>query len=164
MVSQQTSKPANPAVGGASQPAPPAAGQADQRGLTLTRLLVWVLVVGGVLAVIFLLLTREQARARDAKRVADMTRLAAAFELLYAERASYEAAAEDGCKEVGSPANTCSLALYFPGIGNLTDPSGGAYLLAQVPTKDSYAVSFSLERGYSEVGKGPHLLTPEGIK
>lgn len=136
----------------------------DRRGLTLIRLLVWILIVAGVLAVIFLFVAREQARARDAVRVADMARLAAAFELLRADRASYADAATNGCSQVGAGVSTCNLSHYLPTISSFRDPKGGAYVVTEVPSKDGYAVSFTLERGYRELQKGSHLLTPSGIR
>lgn len=134
----------------------------NQRGVTLIRLLVSVLLVAGVLAVAFLLVSREQARARDAKRIADMSRLQAAFELLFADRGSYEDAAV-GCGRVGVAASSCTLLKYFQTISALRDPSGGPYLVSVVPSKSAYGVRFTLERSYDGLARGPHTLGPNGI-
>ena len=135
----------------------------NQRGLTLLRILLIVFVVGVLLAAVFLFVTREQARARDAKRIADMARLQAAFELLFADRATYADAAQ-GCPQAGSPASACTLTTYLPTIAQLIDPSGGQYLVTVVPSKDAYGVGFTLERSYDGLKKGEHTLSQAGIQ
>lgn len=120
----------------------------------------FVVVVGAV-ATLFVL--QQQALARDAVRIADMARLEAAFATLSFETSSYAAAAA-GCGQAGSLAHACSLAKYLPSIAGLKDPGSGQYLVTKVPDDSTFAVTFTLERGFGAYAKGAHTLSPEGIR
>jgi hypothetical protein len=109
------------------------------------------------------LLGNERAKTRDAQRLADMTRVQAAMQLLYFEKMSYIEAA-DGCKQAGDAVAACGLGRYLPGFGTLRDPGKFAYTVGEVPDIDSYRFDFTLERGYGNLSAGKHSLTKSGIQ
>lgn len=125
------------------------------------------LVVGALFALFVLAgtlaLSIERARTRDAVRIADMTRVAAAFAILHAQQASYASAAE-GCSAVGDLVSACTLDTGVVGLGSLKDPSKYTYTVTRVPDRDDFAVSFHLERRYGSLAAGTHSLTKAGIQ
>jgi prepilin-type N-terminal cleavage/methylation domain-containing protein len=135
----------------------------QENGFTLTELIIAI----GVLLVIVLygtlLFRGEQAKARDAERIADMRTAQAAFAVLFNEANSY-AEAGATCAKVADPLFTCSLGKYLPGIGELKDPGRFSYRIQTPPNDSTYAVEFLLERSYGSLAAGLHYLTPEGIR
>ena len=136
----------------------------DRKGLTVLQILIWVLIFGLLLGGFFLLLNKERSNSRDAKRVADMSRLQASFEMLYGEKGSYEEAVTGGCNKQGISVRTCKLSKYLTTISSFKDPTGGEYVVSQVPSKNSYEITFSLENDYDGLKAGRHTLTQDGIK
>jgi hypothetical protein len=110
------------------------------------------------------LVGQERAKARDAQRVADMTRLQVGFLLLFNRTSSYAEAATNGCSTVNAPVRTCNLSQDLPSIASYRDPRGGDYRVTKVPDATTYQVSFMLEQGTTGLAKGAHVLTPAGIK
>ncbi|MBI2984291.1 MAG: hypothetical protein HYY50_01570 [Candidatus Kerfeldbacteria bacterium] len=123
------------------------------------------LIVGSLFALAVLLgtllLSGERARTRDAKRIADMTRVAGAMAVLYAQQASYASAAQ-GCAKIGDAASACTFAAA-PGWGELQDPGRFSYTVVRVPDGDDFGVRFRLERNYGPLRAGPHVVTKTGI-
>lgn len=134
-----------------------------QRGFTLTELIIGI----GLLLVVVLygalLFRGEQAKARDAERIADMRTAQAAFAVLFNATNSYADAAE-GCPDIADKLSECSLARTLPGISGLTDPGRFAYRIVTVPNASGYRVEFTLERAYEGLRPGVHYLTPQGIE
>jgi hypothetical protein len=133
------------------------------RGLSMIQILVLVSVILLVGAGVFVMVRSERSKGRDAKRMADMARLSAAFFELYATEGSYETAAL-GCGEVGASVASCNLTSYLPDISAFSDPQGGQYIVQGVPGEASYVVLFSLENSYSKYPAGQHALTQDGIQ
>lgn len=133
-----------------------------QKGFSLTETLIVGAVFGLVLVIGTFLLGAERARTRDAKRVADMTRLSGGFAVLYAAKASYIDAAT-GCAHVNDLANLCTL----PSVGvneAVRDPGQYSYRVARVPDRDDFGISFRLERPYGDLPAGVHTLSKNGIR
>ncbi len=134
-----------------------------QSGLSLIEL---IIILGLFSVIVFLgvvLLGNERAKTRDAQRLADMTRVQAAFQLLYFEKASYKEAAA-GCDAVGDDVSACGLERYLPGIGTLDDPGRFSYTVASIPDDGGYAIEFTLERQYGTLAPGKHRLTKAGVQ
>lgn len=125
------------------------------------------LIVGALFALFILagtlVLSMERSRTRDAIRIADMTRVAAAFAVMHAQQASYAAAAT-GCDQVGDQVADCAFIDVVNGLGQLKDPGRFSYTVATVPDRDGYAIAFKLERGYGILKSGSHTLTQNGIQ
>lgn len=132
-------------------------------GFSLIELIVIAGLFGLIVLVGVLMLGNERAKTRDAQRLADMTRVQAAMQLLYFEKMSYAEAA-DGCKQAGDPVAACGLGRYLPGFGTLRDPGKFSYTVGEVPDIDSYRFEFTLERGYGTLAAGKHQLTKSGIQ
>ncbi len=135
----------------------------SRRGFTLTETLITGALFGIVILVSTLLLSNERARTRDARRVADMTRAASGFALLFASEASYAPAAV-GCPTVGSQLNTCTLTSVLGPLATLHDPGKFSYTISMVPTRENFGVSFHLEHRYENWAAGVHVLTKAGIQ
>jgi hypothetical protein len=134
-----------------------------QRGLSLAGLLVILGIIIGLVATGALMLSRERARVRDAVRLMDMTQFSAAMHLIYSEQGSYASAAQ-GCPTKGALMSSCTVSPLLASISQLKDPGRFAYLVAEVPDADSYAIVFNLEQGYQSYGRGQHVLTQDGIR
>lgn len=132
-------------------------------GFSLAETLIIGSLVGGLLLVGTLLLNNERARTRDAKRIADMTRLASGFTLLYAEKASYLDAAV-GCSKVRQLASTCALTEVLPGLNTVADPGRFSYTVSRVPDREDFGIAFTLERSYGALKAGRHTLSKNGIQ
>src|SRR3989304_7589983 len=63
--------------------------QAERRGFTLIELLVVISIIGLLSSVGLASFTRAQERARDAKRISDLTSLRNSLEIFYAEENAY---------------------------------------------------------------------------
>ncbi|MFH0853652.1 MAG: type II secretion system protein [bacterium] len=134
-----------------------------QQGLSLIELIIVIGIFGLVIVIGVVMLGNERARARDSQRIADMTKVQAAFQLLIFEKGSYLEAAQ-GCSEAGADINDCGLGRYLSGADSLKDPSRFAYTITQVPDEDNYRVQFTLERQYGTLAAGKHILTEAGIQ
>lgn len=132
-------------------------------GFTLTETLI-VGALFGLLAIIStFLLSAERARTRDAKRIADMTRLASGFAALYTKNASYADAAA-GCPKVGLSAARCRLTDVVSGLDAIRDPGRFSYTVSRVPDQEDFGIRFRLERRYGTLAAGVHTLSKNGIR
>ena len=136
----------------------------NQQGVALLTILILVIAFGLLIGGGFMLLNNEKAKARDAKRLSDITRIQAAFEFLYNDTASYEAAAQNGCSQPGMLVSQCNLSAYLPNIKQFRDPGKYKYIVSQVPTEESYEITFTLEKDYDSLRAGRHTLSPQGIQ
>ena len=133
-------------------------------GFTVIQLLLSVLVLGIIVSGFFYLLNNERSKTRDAERLADMARVQAAFQMLYATNASYISAAENGCGTVGSLVNSCNLTAQMPDIGTIKDPGQYAYTVNAIPSDQGYEVVFRLENSYGSLKSGFHSITEDGLR
>jgi len=136
----------------------------NQKGVSLVTILIFVIVFGLLIGGGFLLLNEERAKTRDAKRLADMARIQAAFEFLYNDTASYTLAAQGGCGQKNSLVSQCNLKQYLSSITQFRDPGKYEYSVNQVPSEESYEITFYLEKSYNDLKAGKHTLSPAGIR
>jgi hypothetical protein len=136
----------------------------NQKGVSLVTILVFVIVFGLLIGGGFLLLNEERAKTRDAKRLADMARIQAGFEFLYNDTASYTLAAQNGCSQKNSLVSQCNLKQYLSSIVQFRDPGKYEYSVSQVPSEESYEITFYLEKSYNDLKAGKHTLSPAGIR
>ncbi len=134
------------------------------RGISMISIVVASLIALAVLFFGVRLIGTERAKARDSQRVADMARLQVGFLLLFNRTSSYAGAAVNGCSTVQAPVRTCNLAQDVASIASFRDPRGGDYRVTKVPDATGYEITFTLEQGTTGLAKGPHRLTPEGIR
>lgn len=134
-----------------------------RRGFTLTESLIVGALLGLFIMVGSFILSAERARTRDAKRMADLTRLASGFALLFAEKASYAAAAV-GCPKIGSAAANCATIPVISGLDAVKDPGHFSYTISRVPDKNDFGILFRLERSYGNLAAGQHTLSKNGVR
>lgn len=136
----------------------------NQSGISILAVILIVIGVAVVIGGGFLLLNQERAHTRDARRVSDMARVQAAFELMFNEQASYAGAALNGCDQAGALVSTCNMSSYIPAIAQMVDPGKYSYVVSVVPTDETYQVTFTLEKDYGTFTAGTHTVSPSGIK
>jgi prepilin-type N-terminal cleavage/methylation domain-containing protein len=68
----------------------------NKAGFTLIELLVVIAIIGLLASVVLLALNGARAKARDAKRISDMTTMASALELYFNDSNSYPPATAGG--------------------------------------------------------------------
>lgn len=136
----------------------------DQKGASLVTILILIIVFGLLIGGSFVLINIEKSKARDAKRLSDITRIQAAFEFLYNDTASYGQAATDGCSQAGMLVSQCNLKEYLPTINKFSDPGKYSYVVSQTPSDAGYQITFTLEKDYDSFRAGNHILGPAGIK
>jgi len=132
-------------------------------GFTLTETLILGAVVVLVAVIGTAVLATERARVRDAKRIADITRLAGGFAVLYAQEGGYESAAA-GCDTKGDPASSCTLSSLLTTGEGLQDPGKFSYTVSRVPDHQDFGISFRLERSYGTLAAGTHVLSKQGVR
>lgn len=123
-----------------------------------------VLVAAGLIAGRVVAGRREGQTARDIERLADVRDIQTAFERLWLAEKSYaSAAASSGC-QAGQDVRSCDLPGVAHSRDSWVDPSGGFYVMAEVPTDNGFAVRFQLEAGYDDLAAGGHQVSAQGIE
>ncbi|MFH0987757.1 MAG: type II secretion system protein [Parcubacteria group bacterium] len=146
-----------------------------RRGFTLLELLVVIAIIALLCVLALISLSNIREKARDAKRVSDMSALQTAMATLSAEQGGYDKA---GCV-AGDVVSKCTstgtkLAAYLPSLANLNDPlvNGNCATLCTLGcnyafvnlSKADYSVKFYLEKGVGNYQEGGcYSLTDKGI-
>jgi prepilin-type N-terminal cleavage/methylation domain-containing protein len=150
----------------------------NKAGFTLIELLVVIAIIGLLASVVLLALNGARAKARDAKRIADIRQLASAMELYYNDNNTYPTSNTSAIfSNIGTPTIAPNYIGTIPTAPNPPDgscasaPNGGNYYWIANGTAqtNSYAITFCL--GQSTGGltctNGTacvHTLSPIGIQ
>ena len=140
-----------------------------KQGFTLIELLVVIAIIGLLSTLSILALNQARARARDAKRIADVKQIQTALELYYNEVGDYPASVTPGTA-IANGTN-----VYLAVIPNAPEPTDGAcglsaeksytYTRTAVGSSDSYTLQYCL--GATINGITPSVIqiaSPAGIR
>lgn len=153
------------------------------RAFTLVELLVTTTIIGLLAAAGTFSYSYVRARARDAKRVADIRTIRNAIETFFEQNGKYPPASPTGLELGSDTAKVISDAgitsrglqtglLYLQEVPFNILPGGVPYLYhstyrdGSICGKDcpNYEITFDLEGPTGELSGGPHLLTSDGIQ
>ena len=146
-------------------------------GFTLVELLVVIAIIGILSTLAVVSLVDVKAKARDTKRVADISSLQRAIELAFVEERDYAAVLGGACADPGSIIADCdgSVTAYMSSLNTFHDPNGDnacttpAFgcdfaISENATTPLTYQIGFWLEKGTGELGPGKHYLTQIGLQ
>src|SRR3989344_5870404 len=77
------------------------------RGFTLIELLVVIIVMAVLAGIVTVFVTTQGQKARDSRRVADLSQVQKALELYYAQYGCYPASTDEVAKASNPPSNPC---------------------------------------------------------
>ncbi|MDP2735897.1 MAG: type II secretion system protein [bacterium] len=151
-----------------------------QKGFTLIELLVVIAVIGMLASIVLVSLGPARAKARDARRIADVRQMSTALEVEASDNPENLA----GCVAADSPVDTCTGPGAVTGFVNFKDPTIGTgtptcalgvaapcrYSISKAdgsagnPTTGDYQVCFYLEVGAGNLaGPALHAIESNGV-
>ena len=149
----------------------------NQAGFTLIELLVVIAIIGLLASVVLVALNNSRAKARDARRVADMNQFAKAMELYFNSNFSYPTLVTSGFLSnlVGIPPVVPTYLSRLPVAplpadgANCGSPANGGntyyfYSNGAQPTANNYILTFCLGNKTGSLNPGPHTLTQAGFQ
>ena len=137
----------------------------EKKGFTLIELLVVVAIIGLLATLSIVALNNARARARDAKRVADVKQIQTALELYFNDLGTYPATGGITTK-ISSGTITYMSQTPVPPLpadgGCAANPA--AYTYAMNDSGRSYTISYCLGSATGGLASGIGTATPAGIK
>ena len=141
----------------------------NKKGFTLIELLVVVAIIGLLATLSIVALNNARARARDARRVADVKQIQTALELYYNDNGTYPTLpASPTTIATGSGASSTYYMNIVPTApkpfdGDCTDAQN-TYTYATQLSNRSYTIAYCLGSDTGGIGKGVRTATPAGIR
>jgi len=138
------------------------------RGFTLIELLVVIAIIGILATIAVVALQNARAKARDARRVADVKQMQTALELYFNDKQHYPSATEFTAGSIVST-STQGTTTYMAVIPTPPSPADGpcsstsAYVYNASSDGNSYTISYCLGGNVSALIPGKHCATPAGI-
>ncbi len=155
------------------------------KGFTLIELLVVIAIIGLLASVVLLALNSARAKARDAKRIADVRQVMSAFELFFNDYNSYPTVGAAGVfspvvlgpttLDAGAVGPNKFAPKYIGQIPSAPTPADGTcsspgtndynfYQTGNVNTTSSYMLTFCIGGPAGSYTAGAHTATPAGIQ
>ncbi len=151
----------------------------NKSGFTLIELLVVIAIIGLLASVVLLALNSARAKARDAKRLADVRQIASGLEIFYNDRNSYPTQAGNAAVGFTNVVNNLFTPTYIGLVPVAPTPADsgctGAYnggvandyiysAVAVTNVSPIYTLSFCLGAQTGGYAAGIHTLTQAGIQ
>jgi len=150
----------------------------QKKGFTLIELLVVVAIIGLLAAIAVIALNNARARARDAKRLADIRQIQTALEMYFLDQnhyPNYDGSSGIGGKylcstEAGFEDTACSETTYMAKVPSNPSPQNDGdctstdytYAVA-VDYNTTYEIRYCLGQPTGGISAGVHVATPAGI-
>jgi len=141
-----------------------------KKGFTLIELLVVIAIIGILATIAVVALQNARAKARDARRVADVKQTQTALELFFNDKQRYPTAAEFSSGQIFST-STLGTTTYMqiiptppaPADGTCTNFDNNSYVYAPSIDGASYSIKYCIGGPVGGLSSGLHCATPAGI-
>jgi prepilin-type N-terminal cleavage/methylation domain-containing protein len=127
------------------------------KGFTLIELLVVISIIGLLSTLAIAGFNNARAKARDAKRVANIKQIQTALEMYYQDAGGYTVAAAMPAA-IATGGNT-----YMSQVPTNPTPNGATYVYTSADGA-SYTITFNLESGTGSLASGNHTASPAGVQ
>lgn len=153
-----------------------------KKGFTLIELLVVVAIIGLLAAIAVVALNNSRAKARDARRLADVRQMQTALELYYLDNSKYPKLTNQPANTYSSIAgkclssdsgwsDTCTGTVYLskaptaptPKDGNCTDETNSYSYMIDATEPTTYSLRYCLGSTTGNVSAGTHTATPSSL-
>jgi uncharacterized protein (TIGR02145 family)/prepilin-type N-terminal cleavage/methylation domain-containing protein len=137
-----------------------------KKAFTLIELLVVIAIIAILSTLSVVALNSARAKARDAKRLADIKNISTALDMYYNEYGVYPAASANtsttNCLSELGISSTCGTMVYLSEIP--ADPLNSLdYFYAPIENNSNYTLAFTLESGSGGYEAGDYTAAPGGI-
>jgi prepilin-type N-terminal cleavage/methylation domain-containing protein len=133
----------------------------NKKGFTLIELLVVVAIIGLLATLSIVALNNARARARDARRVADIKQIQTALELYYNDFGTYPTG---NIISLGTIASGTVYMAKVPAAPTPADGSCTATSYTYTGAATTYALTYCLGNATGGIPAGVGTATPSGIK
>jgi len=140
----------------------------NKRAFTLIELLVVIAIIGILATIAIVALQNARAKARDARRVADVKQMQTALELFFNDKQRYPVSSEFSSGSLFST-STQGTTTYMAVIPTPPTPADGsctstsAYSYSPSSDGASYSISYCVGGPVGTLASGSHCATPAGI-